>query len=103
MSIFNASIGRKMLAFGLILAGLPGVAACMPGANPVRDAATALGAGPKVAQTPEFIARSRPERLEYIPVGTAGPGRPTPARTADEVTAAEAEMGSVRAANEAAA
>jgi hypothetical protein len=37
-----------------------------------------------------------------MPIGTAVDGRPTPARTPDEVKAAEAELDAVRSRNEAA-
>jgi hypothetical protein len=79
------------------------LAGCSGDANPVRDAAVAIGAGPKITPAPDFVAQTRPARLDYIPIGTAGAGRPTPARTAAEVKAAEAELEAVRTANEAAA
>lgn len=78
------------------------VSACAGGSNPVRDAAAAVGAGPKTAPTPDFVAQSRPGSLDYMPIGTAKEGRPTPARSADEVKAAEAELDALRARNEAA-
>ena len=86
--------------FALIMVAAAGVAGC--NSNPVRDVATALGAGPQVAPTPDFVARSRPATLEYMPIGTPVPGRPTPARTADEIKAAEAELDAIRSRNEAA-
>jgi hypothetical protein len=61
-----------------------------------------VGAGPKVAQTPDFVARTRPANLDYMPIGTATDGRPTPARSAAEIKAAEAELDAIRARNEAA-
>jgi len=78
------------------------VAGCTSGSNPVRDVAVSLGAGPKVAPTPDFVARSRPQKLDYMPIGTAEEGRPTPARTPDEIKAAESELDAVRTRNEAA-
>lgn len=80
------------------------VAACTGGSNPVRDIAVSAGAGPRAVETPDFVEQSRPQRpLDYIPVGTSAPPRPSQARTAEEVKKEEAEMDSVRAANEAAA
>jgi hypothetical protein len=76
------------------------VAGC--NSNPVRDVATAVGAGPQMAPTPDFVARSRPANLDYMPIGTPAPERPTPARTAAEIKAAEAELDALRARNEAA-
>ena len=79
------------------------LAACVTETNPVREAATAVGLGPKIDPAPEFVARSRPAKLDFIPVGAAAEGRPTPARSADQVKATEAELEAARAANEAAA
>jgi hypothetical protein len=87
----------KCFAVGAIVV----LAACSGDTNPVRDALVAVGAGPKTAATPDFVAQSRPTNLDYLPVGTETPPRPTKAKTADEVKAAEAEMDSLRAQNEA--
>src|SRR3712207_4386128 len=87
-------------AFALVLLAVSGVAGC--NSNPMRDVATSLGAGPQVAPTPDFVARSRPATLDYMPIGTPVPERPTPARTADEIKAAEAELDALRTRNEAA-
>ena len=84
-------------------AALIGLAACAGDVNPVRDVAVSLGAGPPPANTPEFITKTRPTSLDYIPVGTSAPPRPSKARSADEVKAAESEMDSLRKTNEAAA
>jgi hypothetical protein len=89
-------------AFTLILLAAGGVAGCNGSFNPVRDVATAVGAGPQAAATPDFVARSRPANLEYMPIGTPVPERPTPARTAEETKAAEAELDALRTRNEAA-
>ncbi|HZH52070.1 MAG TPA: hypothetical protein VEZ16_09335 [Microvirga sp.] len=77
-------------------------AGCAEGSNPTRDLFTAVGAGPKAAATPDFVASSRPEKLDFMPVGTSQPGRETPAWTEEQVKAAEAELNAVRARNEAA-
>lgn len=95
---------KPFRAPAVLLAGLiaANVAACTGGFNPVRDVAVAVGAGPNTAPTPDFVARTRPQNLDYVPVGTTVEGRPTPPRTAEEVKAAEAELDSLRARNEAA-
>ena len=103
MRISNALNRRKMLRGGFVLLQFSILAGCTTDTNPVRDAVASAGFGPKIAPAPDFVARSRPARLDFIPVGTGASGRPTPARTADEVKAAEAEMEAVRAANDAAA
>ncbi|WP_201752103.1 hypothetical protein [Microvirga arsenatis] len=92
----------RAAAIAATLAAAAGLAGCQGGANPVRDVATSLGGGPQVAATPDFVARSRPANLDYMPIGTPVPERPTPARTAEEVKAAEAELDALRARNEAA-
>ena len=90
----------RAAALALILCSVAGMAGC--NSTPVRDVATSLGAGPKVAPTPDFVARSRPANLDYMPIGTPVPERPTPARTAEEIKAAEAELNALRTRNEAA-
>lgn len=87
---------------GITALTVANVAACASGSNPARDVVASLGAGPKTAQTPDFVASSRPQSLDYMPIGTSQPGRATPARTADEIKAAEAELDAMRAQNEAA-
>ena len=93
------SIPRFSVA-AMILFAVASVAGC--NSNPVRDVAASVGAGPQMAPTPDFVARSRPANLEYMPISASVPERPTPARTADEIKAAEAEMDALRARNEAA-
>jgi hypothetical protein len=90
----------RFSAAAMILCAIPSVAGC--NSNPVRDVAASVGAGPQMAPTPDFVARSRPANLEYMPISASVPERPTPARTADEIKAAEAEMDALRARNEAA-
>ncbi len=81
------------------LAGaLLGLAACSGDLNPVRDAFVATGVGAEPKPAPDFVAASRPGTVDYIPVGTAA--AKTPAKTADQVKAAEAAMEETRAANE---
>jgi hypothetical protein len=93
---------QRASAVVLIMFTAVGVAGCNGSFNPVRDVASAVGAGPQMAATPDFVARSRPTNLEYMPIGTASEGRPTPARSAAEIKAAEAELDAIRARNEAA-
>ncbi|MEE1657734.1 hypothetical protein VB618_16135 [Microvirga sp. CF3062] len=90
----------RAAAFALIMFAAAGMAGC--NSNPVRDVATSLGAGPQVAPRPDFVERSRPADLEYMPIGTPVPQRSTPARTAEEIKAAEAELDALRSRNEAA-
>lgn len=92
----------RLAAVGLTLLAVANVAACMDGSNPTRELVTSISGGPRMAETPDFVQRSRPASLDYLPIGVDPPARPTPARTAEEIKAAEAEMEAVRARNEAA-
>ena len=74
---------------------------CSGDFNPVRDVAVATGIGGKPAQAPDFVVQSRPQELDYLPVGVSAPPRPTRGKTKAEVTAAEAELDALRVANEA--
>ena len=78
-----------------------GLCACSGDVNPVRDVAVATGIGPQPRTAPDFVAGTRPQKLDYIPVGVSAPARPTPAKGQASVGAFEAEMEAVRAANEA--
>jgi len=99
IQIPTSSRASAILAAVLVAAN---VAACTSGSNPVRDIAVSVGAGPRVAPTPDFVARSRPQNLDYMPIGTAEEGRTTPARTPAEIKAAESELDALRSRNEAA-
>ena len=78
-----------------------GLGACSADVNPVRDVAVATGIGPQPRTAPDFVAASRPQKLDYIPVGVSAPARPTAAKAQARVGAFEAEMEAVRAANDA--
>ena len=87
------------LMTGIALAAAFGLQACSSDLGPARGLLTS--AGGQVPAAPDFVASSRPEKLDYIPVGTPGADRRPQARSAAEVAAAEAEMEAVRARNEA--
>lgn len=80
----------------LLVAIAPTLGACAGDVNPVRDTFVGAGIGAKPRAAPAFIERSRPENLDYLPVGTAAPPRGTSAKTGEEVKRAEAEMEAVR-------
>jgi hypothetical protein len=82
------------------MAALLALAACSGDVNPVRDMAVAVGVGVQPRQAPDFIQTTRPGQLEYVPVGTSAPARPTKAKSAAEVKAMEAEMDRRRTSNE---
>jgi hypothetical protein len=70
--------------------------ACAGDVNPVRDTFVDAGIGAKPRAAPAFIERTRPENLDYLPVGADAPARSTRAKTDEEVRRAEAEMEAVR-------
>jgi hypothetical protein len=100
--VFTTSSLYRASVKSFALAALTMLAACSGETNPVRDVFVAVGAGPKTAATPDFVKSTRPANLDYVPVGTEAAKRPTPALTADQVKATEAEMDATRTRNEAA-
>lgn len=97
MNFAPASTGRAVLAACAFMAAAL-TAGCS--GNPTGEFLESSGLAPKTAPRPDFVAASRPQNLDYIPIGTPQEGRPTAAKTADEVKAAEAELDSVRAQNQ---
>jgi hypothetical protein len=69
--------------------------------NLVRDGFVAAGMGAKVPEAAEFVRTSRPAKTDYLPVGVSAPPRPVVSKTAPEVKAGEAELDTLRGANEA--
>jgi hypothetical protein len=69
--------------------------------NLVRDGFVAAGIGAKVPEAPEFVRNSRAARTDYLPVGVSAPPRPVVSKTVPEVKAGEAELDTLRGANEA--
>ncbi|MBZ6075036.1 hypothetical protein [Microvirga puerhi] len=97
MNFASAPIARTVAAgCAFLLAAL--LAGC--GGNATGEFVESSGLGPKMAARPDFITASRPQNLDYIPIGTPQEGRPTAAKTLDEVKAAEAELDAVRAQNQ---
>jgi hypothetical protein len=94
-----------MLVYRALLKGgaglcLVALAACS--GNTAGNFVRSTGLGPTTAASPDFVAASRSQNLDYIPINPSGPGREAPAKTADQVKAVEAEMDSVREQNAAA-
>lgn len=85
---------RPALTFGLLM-----VATALAGCNTSGTssvARTLSGGGPE-PEMPEFVRASRPaEPLQHIPVGVTPPGRPTPVRSASDVSKLEKELESQR-------
>ncbi len=89
------SLGFAAAAAAVLLGG------CAGDFNPVRDVAVATGIGAERRQAPDFVIQSRPDQLDYVPVGTSAPPRGQAARPQPAVKAAEGELDAIRAANEA--
>lgn len=73
---------------------------CSSDVNPVRDVFVATGVGAEPKKAEDFVVKSRPTGVDYVPVGTSAPARAIPAKSVPFVKAAEAEMDALRTANE---
>lgn len=77
--------------FGLSLAG------CAGDLNPVRDVFVAVGAGATPNTAPEFVQETRTTApTGYVPIAPL-PGRPTAAKTPEEVAAFRADLEATQA------
>jgi hypothetical protein len=77
------------------------LSACAGDLNPVRDVFVATGIGEERREGPDFVAETRPERLEFVPIGVEPPPRETAPKTAEEIAEMEEELRRLQAANEA--
>lgn len=89
-----------------LLCALASVAAALGGCsgdgNLVRDVAMRAGiTGGEPKPAPDFVTRTRPESVDYTPIGAAPPPRSTRPKSQAAVSGAEAEMNQLRTANEA--
>ncbi len=92
---------QRLLVGACVIAGTAALAACSGDLNPVRDVAVAAGVGNDRKKAEDFIETTRPENLDYMPVGVSAPPRAVTAKPVADVKAAEAEMDAIRAGNEA--
>jgi hypothetical protein len=81
------------LSLTLILAG------CSGDINPVRDAFSAVGAGPPKVDAPDFVKQTRPQNATYMPIGVSAPERPMKVRNPEQTRQFEAELEALRARN----
>jgi hypothetical protein len=79
------------------------LAACAGDLNPVRDVFVATGIGGERREGPDFVAETRPERLDYVPIGITPPPRETPAKTPEEIAEMEEELRRLQSTNAASA
>ena len=93
---------RNRSAFLVVVATALTLGGCAGDSNPMRDLAIASGVtGGEPKPPPDFVSRSRPGSLDYMPVGVSSPKREYRSKTAAEVGDAEKELDRVRARNEA--
>lgn len=101
----EARAARPLVRFWLpslaLFAVLPALSACSTDANPVRDLALAAGIGGEPKPAPDFISRTRPGEVDYLPVGVSAPRRTARAKKATEVAKVEGEMDALKLRNEA--
>lgn len=77
------------------------VSGCAEGANPVRDIALSTGLATPAKTPPEFVTKTRPSSLEFMPVGVKAPPRPLAMKTLAEVEASKAALDGSRTKNDA--
>lgn len=78
-----------------------GLSACSGDVNPVRDAVVATGLAGQTKEAQDFVKRSRPANLEYMPVGVSAAPRNVTKKSPDQIKALETELDTVRTGNEA--
>lgn len=92
---------RRSAIPALLLLG-SALGGCAGDANPIRDAALAAGVtGGEPRAAPDFVRRSRPAEVDYVPVGEAPSARRYRAKSREQVESAETEMKGLSRANEA--
>jgi len=91
--------GLQNMRFLFVGASALLVAGCAGDLNPVRDVFVATGIGDAPIERPEFVDEARPERLEYVPVGTAAAPRETAPKTVEEIAEMEEELRRIQATN----
>ena len=94
-----------VLALSVSVLALSACATSDSGTNPVKQLAVMTGVATELPPAADFVAASRTETLEFMPVGVMPlpPVKPVAARTPEELAALEAELEAARLANEAAA
>jgi hypothetical protein len=93
----NVLRNSKLFAIGAVVLALSG---CAGDLNPVRDVFVMTGIGDAPTARPDFVEETRPERLDYVPVGTAATKRATPPKSSEEILAMEEELRRLQALNE---
>ena len=94
----------RALISGLAGFGLNGCATPEKGPNPVKNLAVMTGIATELPPAADFVAASRTETLDFMPIGVMPlpPKKPRSAMTPEELVALEAELEAARLRNEAA-
>jgi hypothetical protein len=93
------SLMRTRAFPALILCAAAAALASCGETNLMRDAAIATGIATPPKEAPEFVRQSRPAQLDYMPVGVSAPPREATYKSKAAVTAAEAELDTLRTGN----
>jgi hypothetical protein len=91
----------RLSSFPLFLIFMAGALGACGETNLVKDVAQGVGIGSEPRAAPDFVARSRAPRYDYLPVGESAPQRSSKAKDAAGLAQAEAEMDAARVRNEA--
>lgn len=91
----------RRCAFLAALLASAALAGCADGANPVRDLAVASGVtGGEPKPAPDFVTRTRPASVDYMPIGVSAPKRRYRAKKEDAVKSVESQMDAARGHND---
>ncbi|WP_246153956.1 hypothetical protein [Methylobacterium oryzihabitans] len=83
------------------LAALLGLGGCVLDGSGIRDGIKSAGFAPKPVEAPDFVAASRREGGDFLPVGVSAPPREIRAKSAAGVKDLEADLEASRRRNEA--
>jgi hypothetical protein len=99
---FETSRMLRPMPTSLLLLAAFTLSGCAGDTNPIRDAAVAAGVtGGEPRPAPDFVARTRPAQVDYLPIGQSAPSRRYRAKDKEEVESAEAQMNRISRVNEA--
>jgi hypothetical protein len=91
----------RLSGFPLFLIFMAGALGACGETNLVKDVAQGVGIGSEPRAAPDFVARSRAPKYDYLPVGESAPQRSSKAKDVAGLAQAEAEMDAARVRNEA--
>src|SRR3954470_24726840 len=91
----------RLSSFPLFLIFMAGALGACGETNLVKDVAQGVGIGGEPRPAPDFVARTRAPKYEYLPGGESAPQRSAKAKDGAGAPQAEAEREATRARNEA--